>query len=102
MELYDVGAGIFKKSARTARTGRFEQHIPCSSLQLKAEVDRDMAVLRDVAVQDVYNALQAQFGSIQVSQYEQYSRVWNVIFQSDAPVPQQPRRHHPPLYALKK
>lgn len=61
-----------------------------SSLQLSADVNRDTAVLLGVPVQDVYSALQAQFGSIQVSQYEQFSRVWNVILQSDAQFRQQP------------
>lgn len=56
-----------------------------SSLQLAADVNRDMAVLLGVSIEDVYNALQAQFGSIQVSQYEEFSRVWNVILQSEAP-----------------
>jgi multidrug efflux pump len=56
-----------------------------ASQQLRADVDRSKAVLLGVPVGDVYNALQAQFGSIQVSQYNQYSRVWNVILQSDAP-----------------
>jgi len=41
-------------------------------------------------VQDVYSTLQAQFGSIMVSQYNQYSRIWNVILQSDAPYRQDP------------
>jgi len=56
-----------------------------ASQQLRADVDRSKAVLLGVPVADVYSALQAQFGSIQVSQYNQYSRVWNVILQSDAP-----------------
>jgi multidrug efflux pump len=47
-------------------------------------------VLLGVPVSDVYSALQAQFGSIQVSQFTQYSRVWNVILQSDAPFRQTP------------
>ncbi len=42
-------------------------------------------MLLDVPVSDVYSALQAQFGSIVVSQFNQYSRVWNVTLQSDAP-----------------
>ena len=32
---------------------------------------------------DVYNAIQAQFGSLTVSQFNQYSRTWWVILQSD-------------------
>ena len=55
------------------------------SQQLRADVDRSKAVLLGVPVGDVYSALQAQFGSIMVSQFKQYSRVWNVILQSDAP-----------------
>ena len=61
-----------------------------SSRQLKADVDREKAVLLGVPVQDVYSALQAQFGSITVSQYNQYSRVWNVVLQSDARYRQHP------------
>src|SRR4029077_1348598 len=61
-----------------------------SSQQMRAEVDRSRAVLLEVPVSDVYSTLQAQFGSIQVSQFTQYSRVWNVILQSDAPFRQKP------------
>jgi multidrug efflux pump len=61
-----------------------------SSKQLRAKVDRSRAVLLGVPVEDVYGALQAQFGSIQVSQFNQYSRVWNVILQSDAPFRREP------------
>lgn len=56
-----------------------------ASDQLKLNVDRSKSVLLDVPIEDVYSTLQAQFGSLQVSQFEQYSRVWNVILQSDAP-----------------
>ena len=73
-----------------------------SSQQLRAEVDRDKAVLLGVPVADVYSALQAQFGSIQVSQFNQYSRVWNVILQSDAPYRQDPERHHQALYPVEQ
>ncbi|NJD62493.1 MAG: multidrug efflux RND transporter permease subunit [Deltaproteobacteria bacterium] len=61
-----------------------------SSRQMRVDVDRDKAVLLGVPVQDVYRALQAQFGSIIVSQYNQYSRIWNVILQSDARFRQHP------------
>ena len=55
-----------------------------SSQQLRAEVDREKATLLGVPVQDVYSAIQAQFGSLTVSQFTQFSRVWWVIMQSDA------------------
>ena len=58
--------------------------------QLRANVDREKAMLLGVPVQDVYSAIQAQFGSIATSQFSQFSRVWWVIIQSDAPYRQAP------------
>ena len=52
--------------------------------QLKVDVDRDKATLLGVQISDVYSAIQAQFGSLIVSQFNQYSRSWFVILQSDA------------------
>ncbi|MFN8753074.1 MAG: efflux RND transporter permease subunit [Betaproteobacteria bacterium] len=51
--------------------------------QLRVDVDRDKALLLGVPVQDVYGAIQAQFGSLVVSQFNQFSRVWQVVLQSD-------------------
>ena len=58
--------------------------------QLRADVDRDRAQLLGVPIQDVYSAIQAQFGSLAVSQYNLYSNVWWVVVQSDAPFRQNP------------
>ncbi|MFZ3045383.1 MAG: multidrug efflux RND transporter permease subunit [Desulfatirhabdiaceae bacterium] len=62
-----------------------------SSQQLKAEVNRDKASLIGVPVQDIYSAIQAQFGSLTASQYNDFSRVWWVILQSDPQFRQNPR-----------
>jgi multidrug efflux pump len=61
-----------------------------NSQQLRADVDRDKATLLQVPVQDVYSAIQAQFGSLAVSQFSQYSQTWWVVLQSDALYRQQP------------
>ena len=61
-----------------------------SSQQLRANVDRDKATLLGVPVQDVYSAIQAQFGSVTVSQYNETSRVWWVVLQSDPRYRQKP------------
>ncbi len=58
--------------------------------QLRAIVDRDKATLLGVPVEDVYSAIQAQFGSLTASQFNQFSRVWWVIVQSDARFRQSP------------
>jgi multidrug efflux pump len=58
--------------------------------QLRAVVDRDKTTLLGISIQDVYSAIQAQFGSLTVSQYNLFSRVWWVIVQSDAQFRQTP------------
>ena len=58
--------------------------------QLRIDVDREKASLLGVAVKDVYSAIQAQFGSLTVSQYNEYSRVWWVILQSEPAFRQNP------------
>ncbi|MBX9631657.1 MAG: multidrug efflux RND transporter permease subunit [Burkholderiales bacterium] len=54
-----------------------------STQQLRVTVDREKAELLGVPVQDVYAAIQAQFGSLNVSQFYQFSRAWFVILQSE-------------------
>ncbi len=59
--------------------------------QLSADVDREKANLLGVPVKDIYSAIQAQFGSLRVSQYNEYSRVWWVVLQSEAKHREDPR-----------
>jgi len=54
-----------------------------STQQLRVTVDREKAELLGVNVQDVYTAIQAQFGSVNVSQFYQFARSWFVVLQSD-------------------
>jgi multidrug efflux pump len=61
-----------------------------STQQLRAIVDRDKTTLLGISIQDVYSAIQAQFGSLTVSQFNQFSNVWWVVIQSDAPYRQNP------------
>jgi multidrug efflux pump len=58
--------------------------------QLRIEVDREKSSLLGVSVKDVYSAVQAQFGSLTVSQFNEYSRVWWVILQSEPAYRQNP------------
>jgi multidrug efflux pump len=61
-----------------------------NTLQLRAEVDREKTTLLGVPISDVYSAIQAQFGSLMASQYNQFSRVWWVVLQSDPRYRQSP------------
>jgi multidrug efflux pump len=53
-------------------------------------VDREKATLLGIPIQDVYSAIQAQFGSLTASQFNQFSRVWWVILQSEPKFRQKP------------
>jgi multidrug efflux pump len=88
--LDDITQQFIAKAQMRPELSHLNTTFRAASQQLKAEVDRSKAVLLGVPVEDVYSAIQAQFGSIQVSQFNQYSRVWNVILQSDAPFRRQP------------
>ena len=79
-------AGALKRPELTGLNTTFR----ASTQQLSADVSRDKANLLGVPVQDVYSAIQAQFGSLTVSQYNEFSRVWWVILQSDPKYRQNP------------
>ena len=54
------------------------------SQQLFVDLDRDKAEVLGVQVADVFNTMQAYFGSQVTGQFSQFSRVWFVIIQADA------------------
>lgn len=88
--LYEITQQFLSKARKRPELSDLNSTFRATSQQLRVEVDRDKAVLLNVPVQDVYSALQAQFGSLMVSQFNQYSRIWNVILQSDARFRQNP------------
>jgi multidrug efflux pump len=81
---------LIRKAAEQPALGPLRTTFRASTQQLRVEVDRDKATLLGVPIGDVYSAIQAQFGSLTVSQFNQFSRVWWVILQSDARYRQTP------------
>jgi hydrophobe/amphiphile efflux-1 (HAE1) family protein len=55
-----------------------------NSQQLFVDLDRNKAEVLGVPVGDVFQAMQAYFGSAVAGQFSQFSRVWFVIIQADA------------------
>ncbi len=51
--------------------------------QLYLDVDRERAELLKIPVQDVYSTLQAYFGSLYISQFTEFGRIWQVIIQAE-------------------
>jgi multidrug efflux pump len=83
--LYEITQQFLAKARTRPELSGLNSTFRASSQQLRADVDRSKSMLLGLPVEDVYSAIQAQFGSITVSQFNQYSRVWNVVLQSDAP-----------------
>jgi hydrophobe/amphiphile efflux-1 (HAE1) family protein len=51
--------------------------------QLYLDVDRNRAELLQLPTQDIYQTLQAYFGSLYVSQFTEFGRIWQVIIQAE-------------------
>jgi multidrug efflux pump len=88
--LDDLTQEVIRKAAARPELSGLHTTFRATTPQLRADVDRDKATLLGVPVEDVYSAIQAQFGSLAVSQFNQYSQVWWVILQSDAKFRQTP------------
>jgi multidrug efflux pump len=90
VQLDEVTQEVLRKAReRTELTGLATTY-RANTQQLRAVVDREKTTLLGIQVQDVYSAIQAQFGSLAVSQFNQFSHVWWVIMQSDAAFRQNP------------
>jgi multidrug efflux pump len=53
--------------------------------QLQAEVDRTRAKQMGIALQDIYDALQVNLGSLYVNDFTRFGKTYQVIVQADAP-----------------
>jgi multidrug efflux pump len=89
-QLDEVTQEFVKKARARTELASLSSTFRANTQQLRAVVDREKATLLDVPVEDVYSAIQAQFGSLTASQFNQFSRVWWVVLQSDAKYRQNP------------
>ncbi|MFZ5572308.1 MAG: efflux RND transporter permease subunit [Thermodesulfobacteriota bacterium] len=81
-ELEALTRQFLAKAAERPELSGLNSTFRATARQLYLDVDREKSNLLGVPVQDVYAAIQAQFGSLTVSQYNEFSRVWRVILQS--------------------
>ena len=84
-----VKAFIAKASQRPELQG-VSTTFRANSQQLFVDLDRSKAEVLGVRVGDVFQAMQALFGSQVAGQFSQFSRVWFVILQADADYRAQP------------
>jgi multidrug efflux pump len=90
LQLDEVTQQFLQKARTRSELAALNTTYRANTQQLRADVDRAKATLLGVPIQDVYSAIQAQFGSLTVSQYNQASRVWWVILESEAKYRQDP------------
>jgi multidrug efflux pump len=88
--LYEVTRKFLAAAGKRPELKGVSSSFNAFSQQIQVQVDRSKCVLLGVPIADVYSALQAQFGSVTASQFNQYSRVWDVIIESDAPYRREP------------
>ncbi|MDX1824014.1 MAG: efflux RND transporter permease subunit, partial [Thiohalomonadales bacterium] len=82
-QLEEVTRKLMATANERPEVTRLNSTINAASRQLRADVDRSKAETLGVPVPDVYDALQTLFGSLYVSQYNKYGRVWQVILQAE-------------------
>lgn len=84
MELEQITKQFIAKSRERAELAGVSTTFSASQQQLYFDLDRNRAELLGVPVSDIYETLQAYFGSSFVAQYVQFGRIWQVIIQSSA------------------
>jgi multidrug efflux pump len=88
--LAEVTSDIITTANERDEVTRLNTTINAASRQLLVEVDRARAETLGVSVPDIYASLQTLFGSLYVSQYNKYGRVWQVILQAEPEYRQKP------------
>jgi multidrug efflux pump len=89
-KLDEITKQFMAKARQRPEVSSLSTTFRATTQQLRADVNREKATLLGVPVQDVYSAIQAQFGSLNVSQFNEFSRVWWVVLQSDPHYRQDP------------
>jgi multidrug efflux pump len=79
-----VTKDFIAKASKRPELRALSSTIQASSRQLRVDVDREKTESLGVPVADVYDALQTAFGSLYVSQFNKFSRLWQVILQAES------------------
>ena len=87
VQLADVVERIIAKARTRPELSGVNTTIRASGQQLLADVDREKAEVLGVPVEEAYNTLQTMFGSLYVSQFPKDSRLYQVILQARAEIP---------------
>ncbi len=81
-DLEKVVKGFIVKARERRELAGVSTTFSASQQQLYLDLDRARAELLGVPVSNVYETLQAYFGSAYISQFTQFGRIWQVIIQA--------------------
>jgi multidrug efflux pump len=82
-QLAELVANLVAKAKTRPELGVITSTFNVFSRQLMVDVDREKAESLGVPVEDVYSAMQTMFGSLYISQFNKFSRLWQVILQAE-------------------
>ncbi|MHC8366968.1 efflux RND transporter permease subunit [Pseudomonas sp. ZT5P21] len=82
-QLAEVVGTLVAKAKERPELGAITSTFNVHSRQLMVDVDREKAESLGVPVEDVYSTMQTMFGSLYVSQFNKFSRLWQVILQAE-------------------
>ncbi|MBI6617951.1 multidrug efflux RND transporter permease subunit [Pseudomonas corrugata] len=82
-QLSEVVGALMTKAKERPELGPITSTFNVHSRQLMVDVNREKAESLGVPVEDVYSAMQTMFGSLYVSQFNKFSRLWQVILQAE-------------------
>ncbi|VVP69728.1 Efflux pump membrane transporter BepE [Pseudomonas fluorescens] len=82
-QLAELVGTLLAKAKQRPELGAITSTFNVFSRQLMVDVDREKAESLGVPVEDVYSTMQTMFGSLYVSQFNKFSRLWQVILQAE-------------------
>ncbi|WP_223489361.1 efflux RND transporter permease subunit [Pseudomonas sp. A-RE-19] len=82
-QLAEMVGNLVAKAKQRPELGAITSTFNVFSRQLLVNVDREKAETLGVPVEDVYSTMQTMFGSLYVSQFNKFSRLWQVILQAE-------------------
>ena len=83
--LYQQTQQLLGRAMQTQQFGQTYSGYTVNVPQLDAQVDREKAKTAGVPLQNLFDTLQINMGSVYVNDFNRFGRTWQVVVQADAP-----------------
>jgi hydrophobe/amphiphile efflux-1 (HAE1) family protein len=90
-QLAQVSQDFMQKLAATGKVAGLNGTLRATQPQLSVNLDRDLTKARGVAVNEVFDSLQAYLGSFYVNDFDKSGRIWHVQLQAQPQFRRDPR-----------